>query len=197
MKGKIPKNIELIQKKSAESRKGKPLPLEQRIKISISNTGKTVSEKTKKKISLKNSGNGNGMYGKGDRQKGNKNTQWRGGLSTNKEHLRNQKRLWRESNREKHRFNNKQYEYRLKTSEGRHTLEQWGSLKKKFNYMCLCCKRFEPEIKLTEDHIIPLSRGGNNDITNIQPLCISCNTRKHTKSTNFIILSTQKHEQRT
>ena len=36
----------------------------------------------------------------------------------------------------------------------------------------------------TADHIIPLSRGGSNDIGNIAPSCRSCNSKKHDKTAN-------------
>jgi hypothetical protein len=32
--------------------------------------------------------------------------------------------------------------------------------------------------RLTVDHVVPLARGGTNDPTNLQVLCLSCNTRK-------------------
>jgi 5-methylcytosine-specific restriction endonuclease McrA len=51
-------------------------------------------------------------------------------------------------------------------------------LKAHYNYTCLACHRQEPEIELTIDHIVPLSRGGTNDTSNLQPLCKSCNSGK-------------------
>lgn len=76
---------------------------------------------------------------------------------------------------------------------GKHTIEEWGKLKEEHKYTCLLCGRKEGEIKLTKDHIIPLTRwkewiGRNpetqhkwNSIKNIQPLCGSCNSIKKDK----------------
>lgn len=76
---------------------------------------------------------------------------------------------------------------RMKRSNGgSHTFGEWETLKAQYDWTCPCCKRKEPEIKLTEDHIIPVSRGGSDNIENIQPLCQSCNTKKGAKSTNFL-----------
>ena len=64
---------------------------------------------------------------------------------------------------------------------GSHIWGEWQILKAQYDFTCPSCGKREPEIKLTEDHIIPVSRGGSDNIENIQPLCLSCNMRKYTK----------------
>lgn len=64
---------------------------------------------------------------------------------------------------------------------GSHTLVEWETLLAQYNWTCPSCKKQESEIKLTEDHIIPVTKGGSDNIENIQPLCGSCNSKKKTK----------------
>ena len=64
-------------------------------------------------------------------------------------------------------------------------MQEWEDLKRFYNFMCLCCKQQEPFVKLSRDHILPISRGGNDDISNIQPLCRKCNSIKAVKTVDF------------
>lgn len=66
----------------------------------------------------------------------------------------------------------------LKDSINDLTSEQWEEIKKSQNYACLHCGRKEPEIKLTRDCIVPVSKGGRYTKSNIQGLCRSCNSKK-------------------
>ncbi|MEK7112865.1 MAG: HNH endonuclease signature motif containing protein [Patescibacteria group bacterium] len=71
---------------------------------------------------------------------------------------------------------------RQRNAEGSHTLEEWQELKRKFGNKCVNCRLEKP---LTKDHIKPLSLGGTDHISNIQPLCRSCNSQKHTEIKNY------------
>lgn len=72
----------------------------------------------------------------------------------------------------------------IKNLLGSHTQKEWQNLKQFHRYTCLHCNRVEPEIVLTRDHIQPVKKNGiinklcTNYITNIQPLCKSCNSKK-------------------
>lgn len=102
-----------------------------------------------------------------DRYVGENHPRWKGG---HKNHL----------------MHNKNRIIMKRGAKGSHTLEEWGKLKENFSYRCLCCKKSEPDISLTEDHITPLSKGGTNYISNIQPLCKLCNSKKYISNTNYI-----------
>lgn len=78
-------------------------------------------------------------------------------------------------------FLSKRHKLRKKNNGGTHSYGDWNTLKAQYNFTCPCCLKQEPEITLTEDHIIPVSKGGSDNIENIQPLCRSCNSRKNAK----------------
>jgi 5-methylcytosine-specific restriction endonuclease McrA len=67
---------------------------------------------------------------------------------------------------------------RIKGNGGSYTVAEWQALKATFDHRCLMCNRQEPEIKLTVDHVMPISEGGSNTIDNLQPLCKSCSSKK-------------------
>ena len=67
---------------------------------------------------------------------------------------------------------------------GSHTEEEWQMYLDMAEHKCLACGRDGP---LTKDHILPLIKGGTDNIHNIQPLCQSCNSRKHAQFINYWI----------
>lgn len=48
--------------------------------------------------------------------------------------------------------------------------------------LCLCCNSRKD---LSLDHILPISQGGENKLSNLQTLCKSCNSKKGTKYKDF------------
>jgi len=118
--------------------------------------------------------------GKGEQRKGENSPNWKGGITKYEAVKR-----WRTKNRTKTNFMNRERSYLKRGAVGSHTFEEWEKLKELYGYACLSCKQNEPEVKLTEDHIVPITKGGSDYIENIQPLCINCNCKKSTKTIDF------------
>lgn len=125
----------------------------------------------------------------------------------NYEYLKIKNKEWRKKNISRILFLNRQRKLKLKNIGGNHTYKEWLELKNRFNYCCAICgisedilkiKWMETQfIKLTEDHIIPVEKWEEwtkkypeiifrcNDIENIQPTCVSCNSSKKDKIINL------------
>jgi 5-methylcytosine-specific restriction endonuclease McrA len=59
------------------------------------------------------------------------------------------------------------------------TAEQWMEILESYEYRCAYCGEIK---KLTQDHVIPASRGGNYTKSNIVCACRSCNSSKNDKT---------------
>ncbi len=59
-------------------------------------------------------------------------------------------------------------------------------------WKCTYCKQ---EKKLEPDHIIPISRGGTNNLENITPACRECNSQKRAKTLEEYRAYLQQHAQ--
>lgn len=108
-------------------------------------------------------------------------------LKENEDHIKE----WRVEYSKKYRSVNKDkiYSYVRKyrnvklNAQGQHSENEWMRLVRLYNNLCLACGK--TNIVLTRDHIIPLSKGGSDYIWNIQPLCQSCNSKKHVKKIDY------------
>jgi len=63
------------------------------------------------------------------------------------------------------------------------TKQQWLDRLAEFNYHCAyCLQPFTDNNPPTQDHMLPLSRGGEHTDSNIIPSCKSCNSQKRTRT---------------
>lgn len=85
----------------------------------------------------------------------------------------------RAKNKEKNRpAKNARQSIRNRLVQGKRFTILEKELRKIYASPCFSCGSMENQ---SLDHIIPLSKGGNHSVGNLQTLCISCNTSKHDK----------------
>jgi 5-methylcytosine-specific restriction endonuclease McrA len=107
-------------------------------------------------------------------------------IKRNLEAVAERKKKWYENNKDK----NREYSHKRRATvwnvEGGHfTDAEFRELCEKYGNKCLRCG--QTGVKLTADHVIPISLGiaHTDEISNIQPLCLSCNSKKHTKTVDY------------
>ena len=126
------------------------------------------------------------------------NRKWR---AANPENNRKACRKWCAANLEKHRAKSHKRRCRIAGNGGIHTAEQFKALCAHFGNRCVCCGRLRKleadhviSVKMNETFMLPL--GFLNDIDNLQPLCRSCNSKKHSqwvKHSQYVDYRTSPH----
>ena len=90
---------------------------------------------------------------------------------------------WGRTNRLRHhdkvRVYKNQRRYREGTVPATLTLGQWRAILSAYKYRCAYCGVYSP--RLTQDHVVPVSKGGGYVAANIVPTCKSCNCSKQAK----------------
>ncbi len=99
----------------------------------------------------------------------------------NRENRRAALNSWRAANPEKVRAQQATRRARKLAAHGQFTSTEISDLLVKQKYRCVNCLTYSLKKRYDIDHIIPLVRGGSNNIQNIQLLCPSCNLKKSSK----------------
>jgi 5-methylcytosine-specific restriction endonuclease McrA len=132
---------------------------------------------------------------------GESNPAWKGGISKDRLYILKRTKAWRHRNgisknyvsclgishtREYKRLHRKKYKYNKKMA-GELTIKTIqmvyeDNIKRFGTLTCYLCLNPIPFNKDHLEHRIPLSRGGNNEYSNLAVACQPCNNRKHAKT---------------
>ena len=98
----------------------------------------------------------------------------------NRDKIQKQNQRWVKNNPDK--ANAQTHRYRARKRQAKSEPYDFKAICKHYGNKCLKCGK---KGKMTIDHINPLSKGGNNIASNIQPLCHSCNSGKCDKNIDY------------
>jgi len=97
----------------------------------------------------------------------------------NKSHIRARQSEWDKNNRESKRSSWKKWNAAKRGGTGSFSSDDWQETLSVFCFKCAYCGNEE---NLTQDHVVPLSKGGTHEKSNVVPACKSCNSRKGDKT---------------
>ena len=103
----------------------------------------------------------------------------------NPEKVKASGRAWHKAHPENARERKHRRRAREKAAHGTWTADDLRLLQSILGDRCLHPGCRTPTDRVAVDHVIPLARGGSNQPTNLQPLCVHCNTRKCTRRTDY------------
>ncbi len=104
-----------------------------------------------------------------------KTKEWAKNNPEKRKEIRNR---WRAKNRPLTNFLARNAFYRKDGVTGYHSFAEENDLMEKFGGICAYCPKKANGI----DHVVPIRRGGTNDISNILPCCYSCNSLKKNRT---------------
>jgi hypothetical protein len=104
-------------------------------------------------------------------------------FANNPEKANEKNRQWKKENADKVRSMSNARRARVANANGNFTAYEWRELCKQYNNRC-CFPGCE-NTDLQPDHVIPLAKGGDNSISNIQPLCSYHNYSKGVKTNDY------------
>ena len=105
------------------------------------------------------------------------------------------RRKWARNNVDKQSAANRKWKRenldKVCASRQRYRANKRGNISEPYDFKAICvhydnrCVKCGEKKKLTMDHIMPVSKGGGDIASNIQPLCGSCNSSKGTRSIDY------------
>ena len=88
---------------------------------------------------------------------------------------------WQRANRDKVSVNNRNRKAAVRGAQGPGlSAQEWSDLQEYYGNCCAYC--LEKSDQLTQDHMIPIARGGAHTADNIVPACKTCNSTKRHKT---------------
>lgn len=102
--------------------------------------------------------------------------------AAHREEIRARQTAWDALNRESKRESWRKWRARRQSNGAPATLSvaEWNTIKDAFDHGCAYCGIHSE--RLTQDHVMPVSRGGAHIMGNVVPACKSCNCRKSDKT---------------